>query len=115
MQMLGALLIKLNTFRPRLGFSKNFNEAVVLGKRYPGKDALDAGIVDGVSKGADVLLDAKQMASKAICLSQGGYDRDSLQNMKKSVCKTALVAAGESHYFETLDKSLQLLYAIELI
>ena len=76
---------------------KHFNEAIVLSERYTGKEALDVGITQAVSKGADVLPDAKEMARKAIDVSQGGYDRESLQNMKKSVYKSALDTAGEGH------------------
>ena len=71
------------TFRTKIGSAQSFHEAATLGRRYTAKEALEAGIVQAVTREADVLPDAKQMARKAI--AHGGYKRKSLLNMKKDI------------------------------
>ena len=71
------------TFRTKIGSGQSFHEAATLGRRYTAKEALEAGIVQAVTRETDVLPDAKQMARKAIV--HGGYKRKSLLNMKKDI------------------------------
>ena len=77
-----TLLISF-TFRTKIGPGQGFHEAATLGRRYTAKESLEAGIVQAVTREADVLPDAKQMARKAI--ADGGYKRKSLLNMKKDI------------------------------
>ena len=67
----------------KIGHGQSFHEAATLGRRYTAKEALEAGIAQAVTKEADVLPDAEQMARKAI--AHGWYKRKSLLNMKKEI------------------------------
>ena len=67
----------------KIGLGQNFTEAVVLGKRYTGPEAVKAGIVQSTGPASHLLSVATRQAQKA--LAQGAYNRTSLQNMKESV------------------------------
>ena len=71
------------TLRTKIGPGQSFHEAATLGRRYTAKEALEARIVQAVTREANVVPDAKQMARKAI--AHGGYKRKSLLNMKKDI------------------------------
>ena len=72
----------------KIGLGQNFTEAVVMGKRYTGPEAVKAGIVQSIAPGSGLLSVATQQAQKA--LSQGAYNRTSLKNMKESVYQNFL-------------------------
>ena len=90
--------------RTKVGLGQNLTEAGVLGRIYTAREALDAGIVQGVAKGADVLPDAVKMARQVI--PQGGHNRKSLQNMKKVLYQPLYDAAAQQNRSEFLKSSL---------
>ncbi len=55
----------------KIGLGQNFTEAVVLGKRYTGPEAMKSGIVQSIGPASDLLGIATSQAQKA--LAQGAY------------------------------------------
>ena len=88
----------------KIGLGQNFTEALALGRRYTGQEALDVGIAQGIASGTDLIPEAKQMARKAIY--QGGYKRKSLQSMKRVLYKPVLDAMEKNESGLALRSSL---------
>ena len=88
----------------KIGLGQSFTEALALGRRYAAREALESGITQGISSGADVLPDAKQMARKAV--AQGGYKRKSLQSMKEVLYQSVFDAIKENKGGAILKSSL---------
>ena len=79
--------------RSKIPSGITFNEAVVLGRRYSGTEAVEAGIAQKVTPSLDTLLaEAKKVASD---LAAKEIDRENLQNMKRGMYSWIIRAREE--------------------
>ena len=79
-----AILINFYVLISRMRMSPQvFAEATVLGKRYTGQEAKDAGIVQAISPQRDLIETAVKVGKSII--PKNGFNRKYLQNSKINV------------------------------
>ena len=72
-------------FRSILPSGQTFHESVVLGRKYNGKDAVQAGICIQTTPLAELIPEAKKLGTKL-----GSYSRESLRTMKEDMYENVL-------------------------
>ncbi len=87
-------------FRIKIGFGQNYVDSVSLGRRYTAQEARDAGIVQRVASGPDVIADAVQLASKL--MARGAYSRENVRRMKRSFYQSVVERAEDPHFKASL-------------
>lgn len=74
--------------RAKIGYGKNLNEAIVLGRRYTAEDAFRCGLISAMPS-ENLLLSESIRVLKSFC-GKTGYPRDSLVRMKEATYRDAL-------------------------
>ena len=89
---INCILFSILFHRAKIPNGVTYTNAVAFGKRYTAEEALDAGIVQKICKDTELEKNAIQMAKSLV--SKGGYDRQSLQQMKTDLYHNVIKNVG---------------------